>query len=72
MTTDAHDPELEGFIERNQARIGTGEQAIAFAMEIDDHFDMRAFLADWQTGLVANLDEYEDYREWLREQEKAA
>jgi hypothetical protein len=73
VTTDDEqfNAEFAAFIHRNASRIGTGEQAIRFALAIDDHFDMRQFLEDWQAGLVANLEEYEDYREWLLAEKEA-
>jgi hypothetical protein len=52
-------------------RLGSAEQAIAFALAIDDHFDLRQFLDDWQTGAVATNDEYSDYWNWLRWQRRA-
>lgn len=52
--------ELAAFVARNQARIGTGAEAVAFAIEhIDDHFDRLQFLKDWQVG---DLEEWPDYR----------
>lgn len=47
--------------------IGSAEQAIAFALTIDDHFDMRAFLQDWQQGLLVDSPSADaDYFEFLR------
>lgn len=59
------------FMKQQRARLGSGEQAIAFALTIDDHHDMRQFLDDWQTGAVATNDEYSDYWKWLRRQRRA-
>lgn len=59
---------LKDFISDQRNKLGTAQQAIAFALEIDDHFDMRQFLSDWQTGEVAMDDEYKDYWTWLRKQ----
>lgn len=50
----------------NDDRLGTARQAIEFALTIDDHFDMREFLADWLTGVVAASGEYADYHAWLK------
>ena len=48
--------------------IGTAEQAIAFALTINDHLDMREFLRMWQDGSIAHDDdEFDDYFEWLRQ-----
>lgn len=52
--------------------IGTAEQAIRFALTIDDHFDMREFLQAWNDGSIANDNgEYDDYFKWLRQEKKA-
>ena len=44
----------------NQKDIGSAEQAIKFAMTIDDHFDMREFLKGWWDGSL-DRDEWDDY-----------
>jgi hypothetical protein len=62
--------ELADFIAKNEARIGTGAEAVAYALTIDDHFDLRQFLSDWQAGVVATADEYSDYQQWLEERRK--
>jgi hypothetical protein len=46
---------------------GTGIQAIEFALEIDDHYDMRYFLQGWNEG---SLDEWPEYYEWLEHVEE--
>jgi hypothetical protein len=51
---------VRAFMAANQARIGTGAEAVAFAIDnVDDHFDRLQFLKDWQAG---DLDEWTDYR----------
>lgn len=46
--------------------IGTAEQAIKFALTIDDHFDMREFLKAWMDGSLRNdADEWDDYFQTL-------
>jgi hypothetical protein len=50
---------LRAFMAANQARIGTGAEAVAFAIDkVDDHFDRLQFLKDWQTGDLAEWPEY--------------
>lgn len=44
----------------NQKDIGTAEQAIKFAMTIDDHFDMRSFLSCWWDGSL-DTEAWDDY-----------
>lgn len=51
--------QLAAFAAANQARIGTGAEAVAFAIDkIDDHYDRLEFLKDWQTGDLAAWPEY--------------
>lgn len=64
-------PDLASFIRAMEERTGSAEQAIKFALLIDSHYDMRQFLADWQTGEVATNAEYADYWEWLTFQRQA-
>ena len=44
--------------------IGTAVQAIEYALTIDDAFEMKDFLTDWQCGDIAG---WEDYSDWLEE-----
>jgi hypothetical protein len=50
--------------EKNGGHLGKAEDAIDFAMGIDDHFDMRAFLKDWRNGSLCPDDDA-DYFDWL-------
>jgi len=47
------------FIREQAERQGTAEQAIEFALTIDDHFDMRGFLNNWLEG---DLDDWPEYQ----------
>jgi hypothetical protein len=55
----APDPGLSAFIAENQARLGTGVEAIAFALKIEDHYDMRAFLESWLEGDLSVWTEFD-------------
>lgn len=61
------DRKLRRFIAEQEAKQGTGADAIAFALdELDDHYDRLNFLEDWRSGRIASEDDWEDYRDWLR------
>lgn len=60
--------ELAAFRAEQAARIGTGDQAVAFALDgIKDHYDRLQFLKDWQAG---DLEDWPDYRPTPRSQAK--
>ena len=64
--------DFKSFLKDQRLKLGTAQQAITFALAIDDHYDMRQFLDDWQTGEVAVNEEYADYWAWLRQQRKVS
>lgn len=47
---------------------GKGEDAIKYALNLADHWEMRDFLEGWQMG---DLEEWPDYYEWLKKTESA-
>lgn len=58
------------FIARHRAKLGTGEQAVSYAVTIDDHFDRLEFLKAWLHGDVGVLSEFPEY-EMHKEHERA-
>lgn len=50
--------------------LGQAVQAIEFALEIDDHFDMREFLDGWMHGDVQDWPEYQTFLEGKLECQK--
>lgn len=44
------DAKLSAFIREQEARLGQGVEAIAFAVQIDDHYDRLEFLNAWLEG----------------------
>jgi hypothetical protein len=66
--------ELAAFQRKNRRRLGTGAQAIAYAIDHeDDHYDRLNFLKAWQDGSLADDNtEWPEYQTWLRGQRKKA
>lgn len=54
--------------EQRAAGCGTAEEAIAFALLLDDHFDRLFFLRAWRDGSVAGDEDWQDYHDWRLEQ----
>lgn len=50
---------LEEFKTEQAARLGTGVEAIKFALLIDDHYDREGFLDSWLHGDLSDWPEFD-------------
>ena len=55
-------PARFSFERAQRRRLGTADQAIEFAVQIDDHYDRLSFLQGWLEG---RLEEWGDYQPWI-------